>query len=58
MWADIVVFDEQAITEHATYAEPMQLASGVSYVAVNGTLVLDDGRHTGATPGRALRHRT
>jgi hypothetical protein len=35
----------------------MQLATGVSYVAVNGTLVLDGGRHTGATPGRALRLR-
>jgi N-acyl-D-aspartate/D-glutamate deacylase len=58
MWADVVVFDEQAITENATYAEPTQLASGVSYLTVNGTLVLDHGRHTGATPGRALRHRT
>ncbi|HZO27119.1 MAG TPA: D-aminoacylase [Chloroflexota bacterium] len=57
MWADLVVFDEQTIAEHATYPEPMQLATGVSYVAVNGTLVLDAGRHTGATPGRALRHR-
>jgi hypothetical protein len=37
--------------------EPGRLASGFSYVAVNGTLVLDEGRHTGATPGRALRHR-
>jgi N-acyl-D-aspartate/D-glutamate deacylase len=57
LWADIVVFDDQTIAEHATYPEPMQLASGVSYVAVNGTLVLDGGRHTGATPGRALRLR-
>jgi N-acyl-D-amino-acid deacylase len=57
MWADLVVFDERTVTERATYPEPMQLASGFSYVAVNGTLVLDNGRHTGATPGRALRHR-
>jgi N-acyl-D-amino-acid deacylase len=57
MWADIVVFDERTITENATYPEPMQLATGVSYVAVNGTLVLDGGQHTGATPGRALRLR-
>ena len=56
MWADVVVFDERTITEHATYAEPMQLATGLSYLTVNGTLVLDQGRHTGATPGRALRH--
>jgi len=57
MWADVVVFDERTVTEHATYAEPTRLASGFSYVAVNGTLVLDGGRHTGATPGRALRLR-
>jgi N-acyl-D-amino-acid deacylase len=57
MWADIAVFDEHTVTEHATYPEPMQVASGFSYVAVNGTLVLDNGHHTGATPGRALRHR-
>jgi N-acyl-D-amino-acid deacylase len=56
MWADVVVFDERTIAERATYAEPMQLASGVSHLTVNGTLVLDDGHHTGATPGRALRH--
>ena len=57
MWADIVVFDERTVAEHATYAEPRQLARGFSYVAVNGTLVLDQGQHTGATPGRALRLR-
>jgi N-acyl-D-amino-acid deacylase len=46
--------------QHEAYRiakEPRQLASGFSYVAVNGILVLDEGRHTGATPGRALRHR-
>jgi N-acyl-D-amino-acid deacylase len=57
MWADVVVFDERAVVDNATYAEPRRVASGFSYVAVNGTLVLDAGRHTGATPGRALRHR-
>lgn len=57
MWADVVVFDERTLTDNATYAEPRRVASGFSYVAVNGTLVIDEGRHTGATPGRALRHR-
>ncbi|MGE3272817.1 MAG: amidohydrolase family protein [Chloroflexota bacterium] len=57
MWADLVVFDEQTVTEHATFEQPRQLASGFSYVAVNGTLVLDNGSHTGATPGRAVRLR-
>ena len=55
MWADLVVFDPDEVTEHATFERPCQLASGFSHVAVNGQLVIDDGRHTGATPGRALR---
>jgi N-acyl-D-amino-acid deacylase len=55
MWADLVVFDDRSVTERATFEQPRQLASGFSHVAVNGTLVLADGRHTGATPGRALR---
>lgn len=57
MRADLVAFDERTVTENATSDEPRRLASGFSHVAVNGTLVLDDGRHTGATPGHALRHR-
>lgn len=53
--ADLVVFDEGAVAERATFERPRQLADGFSYVAVNGTLVLDSGRHNGETPGRALR---
>jgi N-acyl-D-aspartate/D-glutamate deacylase len=38
----------------ATYEEPAP-PEGILYVAVNGVLVVDDGRHTGNLPGRALR---
>jgi N-acyl-D-amino-acid deacylase len=55
LMADLVVFDEREVTERATEERPTQLAIGFSYVAVNGTLVLDDGEHTGATPGQAIR---
>ncbi len=58
MRADVVVFDERAVIENATFEEPRRVASGFSHVAVNGTLVLDNGTHTGATPGRALRRRS
>ncbi|HET6628472.1 MAG TPA: D-aminoacylase [Woeseiaceae bacterium] len=51
-YADIVVFDPEAIEAHSTYEEPHQLATGVVHVFVNGEQVLEDGRHTGATPGR------
>jgi N-acyl-D-amino-acid deacylase len=55
MLADVVVFDPDTVAERATWEEPRQLAAGFSQVAVNGELVLADGEHTGATPGRALK---
>jgi N-acyl-D-amino-acid deacylase len=54
-FADVVVFDPERIQDHATYDEPHQYATGVEHVAVNGTLVLRDGEHTGALPGRVVR---
>jgi N-acyl-D-amino-acid deacylase len=55
MFADIVVFDPATIADRATFEAPHQLSVGVRHVFVNGTPVLRDGVHTGATPGRALR---
>ena len=54
-FADIVVFDPETIQDHATYEDPHQYATGVAHVWVNGTQVLRDGEHTGATPGRVVR---
>ncbi len=54
-FADVVVFDPDTIQDHATYAEPHQYATGMRHVFVNGTHVLKDGEHTGATPGRFVR---
>jgi N-acyl-D-amino-acid deacylase len=54
-FADVVVFEPQTIQDHATFEKPMQYATGVSEVWVNGTAVIRDGEHTGAKPGRALR---
>ena len=54
-YADIVVFDPVTIIDHATYDQPMQYATGVSDVWVNGVQVLRDGEHTGAMPGRVVR---
>ncbi len=53
--ADIVVFDPATIRSNATYDEPRQFPEGIDHVIVNGTLVVRDGEHTGATPGRAIR---
>ena len=54
-YADVVVFDPATIADHATYAKPHQLATGVEDVFINGTQVLKDGKHTGAKPGRFVR---
>jgi N-acyl-D-amino-acid deacylase len=54
MKADVVVFDPATIRDKATYFEPFQYSEGVTYVLVNGTLVVDGGRATAAKPGRVL----
>ncbi len=53
-YADVVVFDPKTISDHATFAQPHQLSTGVSHVWVNGQQVLKDGEHTGALPGQVV----
>ena len=53
-YADVVVFDPTKIQDHATFADPHQLSTGMIHVFVNGEQVLADGKHTGATPGRVV----
>ena len=53
--ADLVVFDPATIRSNATYDEPRRFPTGIDHVIVNGTLIVHDGEHTGATPGRAIR---
>jgi len=55
MYADITVFDPATIIDRATFEQPSQLATGVTYVFVNGVPVVDNGQPTAALPGRALR---
>jgi N-acyl-D-amino-acid deacylase len=55
MFADITVFDPNTVIDNSTYEQPQLLATGVSYVFVNGVAVLDGGKVTAALPGRALR---
>jgi N-acyl-D-amino-acid deacylase len=54
MFADLVVFDPDTVRDRATYEDPLQYSEGVPYVAVNGELVVDEGRITEARPGRPL----
>jgi len=53
-WADVTVFDPKTILDNATYESPKQYAAGVEYVLVNGTVVLEKGKHTGARPGAII----
>ncbi len=55
MWADIVVFDPETITDRATFSAPNQLSVGMQWVLVNGVPVVGDGAATGALPGHVLR---
>lgn len=56
-WADIVVFDPERIQDTATYKDPHHYPTGIAYVVVNGMVVLDHGKCTGAKAGHALRHK-
>jgi len=53
-FADIVIFDADKFQDHATFDKPMQYATGMRDVFVNGVQVLEDGEHTGAKPGRVV----
>jgi N-acyl-D-amino-acid deacylase len=55
MWADIVVFNPDSITDLATFEKPNQLSQGMQYVLVNGVPVIDHGAMTNALPGKVVR---
>jgi N-acyl-D-aspartate/D-glutamate deacylase len=55
MWADLVIFDPATVADRATFEDPFQYPVGISTVLVNGTVVLDEGQHTNARPGKILK---
>ncbi len=55
MWADMVVFDPETVRDVATFDEPNRLSEGMDYVLVNGIPVVENGKMTGALPGKVLR---
>jgi dihydroorotase/N-acyl-D-amino-acid deacylase len=55
MWADVVVFDPETISDVATFDDPNRLSKGMEEVLINGTLVIENGKMTGALPGKVLR---
>jgi dihydroorotase/N-acyl-D-amino-acid deacylase len=55
MWADVVIFDPGTVRDLATFENPNQLSEGMEYVLVNGVPVIEQGKMTGALPGKVLR---
>lgn len=56
MWADIVVFDPDTVTDKSTFLDPHQYSEGFEYVLINGEVVIDQGEYTGILAGQVLRH--
>jgi len=54
-FADVVIFNPETIQDNATFDKPLQYATGVRDIFVNGTQVLKDGEHTGEKPGQVVR---
>jgi N-acyl-D-amino-acid deacylase len=55
MWADVVIFDPATVRDEATFDDPNRFSKGMEFVLVNGVPVIDQGKMTGALPGKVLR---
>ena len=55
MWADLVIFDFRDRRRQGDVRDPFQYPGGIDTVLVNGSVVLDEGTHTNARPGKVLR---
>ena len=53
-WADVVVFDPKTVQDVATFEKPKQYPRGIDQVIVNGVVVVENGSHTGAKPGKVV----
>jgi N-acyl-D-amino-acid deacylase len=56
MYADIVIFNPETVIDNSTFSKPHQYPTGINYVITNGTVVIQESKHTGKLPGRVLRH--
>lgn len=55
MWADIIVFDPDKISDESTYFDPYKYPTGIEYILVNGEVTIEKGRYTGVLAGKILR---
>jgi N-acyl-D-amino-acid deacylase len=54
--ADITIFNPDTVIDNASFENPREFPSGINWVIVNGQVVVENGKHTGATPGRTIRN--
>jgi len=54
-FADIVVFDLHSVIDLSNWTDPHQYGRGIEHVIVNGQIVISEGEHTGALPGKVLK---
>ena len=52
--ADIAIFDPVKVRETNSFEHTKSYPEGIPYTIVNGVVVIDGGKHTGARPGRAI----
>lgn len=55
-WADITVFNPEKVIDRADFQNPAQYPKGIPYVIVNGAVVIENGNHAKALPGKVLKH--
>jgi N-acyl-D-aspartate/D-glutamate deacylase len=55
-FADVVVFDPEAIEDVATYQEPRRHPAGIDWVLINGRVAVEGGTQREVRAGRVLRH--
>lgn len=54
-WADLVIFDRNAIIDTATFEKPFSTPRGVAYVIVNGSVILDHDQLSKSLPGIGIK---
>ncbi|HIH88906.1 TPA: amidohydrolase family protein [Candidatus Bathyarchaeota archaeon] len=53
--ADVTIFDYDKLEITGDAVEPRKYPKGIVHVLVNGVPVVENGKHTGATPGRVVK---
>jgi N-acyl-D-amino-acid deacylase len=57
-FADVLVFNPKNIEDTATAENPYQYSKGISYVLVNGRIILEEGKYKGGGSGKILKRKT